>query len=86
MKLVMYIGNDFIDAIPLEQSFIVFPGYVSHFVKALIKKHEMLILESVLEPGFLLDGYEVKKQEQAISFNDHEVFIELGLMELAVAI
>ena len=86
MELVMYIGNDFIDAIPLEQSFIVFPGYVSYFVKKLRKKHEMLYFESMLEPEFLLDGFEIKKKEHAMSSVYPKVFMELSLAEFGLAV
>lgn len=86
MELAMYIGNDFIDAIPLGQSFIVFPGYVGHFVKLLRSKHEALILEYELEPEFLLVNIAIKKQEPVLSCSALGVFRELNLSELKLAI
>jgi hypothetical protein len=54
MKLLMYLENDCIDAVALEPAFIVFPGYVGHFVRTLKRKHEHLLLQFNCEPEFLL--------------------------------
>jgi hypothetical protein len=69
MELVMYIANDCIDAITIEQSFIVFPGYVGHFVRLLKRKHEGLLCGMNGEPEFLLQDIRVWELQQLIEMN-----------------
>jgi hypothetical protein len=66
MELTMFIGNDFIDSVSIEQNLITFPGYVGHFARLLRKRNQSLLLEEHMEPEFLLRGITVLKTSQII--------------------
>ena len=50
MKLMMYIGNDLIEAISLEEARIPKPGYVGQFKRNLKIKHRDLIQQNSKNP------------------------------------
>lgn len=54
MNLMMYIGNDLIESIPLELGRISKPGYLGSFKRALKVKHNDLILQHGAKPEFLV--------------------------------
>jgi hypothetical protein len=54
MKLMMYIGNDLIEAIPLDEARIPVPGYVGSIKRCLKMKYRELILEYANPPEFLV--------------------------------
>ena len=54
MKLMMYIGNDLIEAIQLEVDKIRIPGYVGHFKRNLKIKYRELISQYSDPPDFLV--------------------------------
>lgn len=54
MQLMMYIGNDLIEAIPLEVGRIPKPGYVGQFKRNLKVKHRDLIRKCKTPPEFLV--------------------------------
>ena len=54
MKLMMYIGNDFIEAINLDINRISKPGYVGQFKRNLKIKYRNLIEERNNKPDFLV--------------------------------
>ncbi|MEO5947022.1 MAG: hypothetical protein ABIP79_09410 [Chitinophagaceae bacterium] len=54
MKLMMYIGNDFIEAINLDIERISKPGYVGQFKRNLKIKHKELIEEKNDKLDFLV--------------------------------
>jgi hypothetical protein len=54
MQLMMYIGNDLIEAIPLEDDRISKPGYLGSFKRWLKDKHGELILQFPEPPQFLV--------------------------------
>ena len=54
MKLMMYIGNDLIEAIPLQQENLRQPGYLGKFKRNLKIKHSELINQSPQPPEFLV--------------------------------
>ncbi len=54
MQLMMYIGNDLIEAIPLEEARIPKPGYVGQFKRNLKIKHRDLIRKCKNPPEFLV--------------------------------
>ncbi|MBP9102744.1 MAG: hypothetical protein KBF82_02680 [Chitinophagaceae bacterium] len=54
MKLMMYIGNDFIEAINLDMNRISKPGYLGQFKRNLKSKHRELIEEKNNKPDFLV--------------------------------
>ena len=54
MKLMMYIGNDLIESIPLETERISKPGYVGKFKRLLKVKYSELIRQYPEKPEFLI--------------------------------
>lgn len=54
MQLMMYIGNDLIEAIPLENEKIPKPGYVGQFKRNLKIKYRELIRKYSNPPEFLV--------------------------------
>ncbi len=54
MKLMMYIGNDLIEAIQLEDDKIRIPGYIGDFKRNLKIKYQELISQHSNPPDFLV--------------------------------
>lgn len=54
MQLMMYIGNDLIDAVPLDSNNIPKPGYLGSFKRSLKQKYRELILQYPDPPEFLV--------------------------------
>jgi len=54
MQLMMYIGNDLIEAVPLDPERIPRPGYLGSFKRCLKVKYSELISQSVTRPDFLV--------------------------------
>ena len=54
MKLMMYIGNDLIEEIQLEDEKIRIPGYVGHFKRYLKIKYQEMISHFSTPPDFLV--------------------------------
>src|SRR5687767_9053442 len=54
MNLMMYIGNDLIESIPLELERISSPGYVGNFKRKLKIKYNELIQQYPDKPEFLV--------------------------------
>ncbi len=54
MKLMMYIGNDLIESIPLDLEKIPKPGYVGSFKRNLKTKYRELIMQFPEPPEFLV--------------------------------
>ena len=54
MQLMMYIGNDLIEAIPLDDKNIQKPGYVGKFKRMLKMKYNELIRQYANPPEFLV--------------------------------
>lgn len=54
MQLMMYIGNDLIESIPLRQDRIPQPGYLGQFKRYMKEKYAELIRESAARPEFLV--------------------------------
>lgn len=54
MQLMMYIGNDLIESVPLETARISKPGYVGHFKRILKLKYQELIEQRAEKPEFLV--------------------------------
>ena len=51
---MMYIGNDLIEAIPLQQESLRQPGYLGKFKRNLKIKYSELISQSPVAPEFLV--------------------------------
>ena len=51
---MMYIGNDLIEAVPLQQENLRLPGYLGKFKRNLKIKYSELISQSPVPPDFLV--------------------------------
>ena len=66
MKLMMYIGNDLIEAVSLDPQLVPKPGYLGNIKRHLKEKYQSLIAESAELPEFLVIGSApVNKQHDA---------------------
>ena len=54
MKLMMYLGNDLIEAIPLQKEALHQPGYLGKFKRSLKMKYRELIGQFPEPPEFLV--------------------------------
>ncbi|HEY1869620.1 MAG TPA: hypothetical protein VGG71_01110 [Chitinophagaceae bacterium] len=54
MQLMMYIGNDLIEAVPLQKEGLRQPGYLGKFKRSLKMKYNELINQSPQPPDFLV--------------------------------
>jgi hypothetical protein len=54
MKLMMYLGNDLIEAVPLDQERIPKPGYLGSFKRSLKEKYKEMIMQFSEPPEFLV--------------------------------
>lgn len=54
MQLMMYIGNDLIEAVPVDKERIPKPGYLGSFKRCLKIKHSELIRQYAQPPDFLV--------------------------------
>ena len=54
MKLMMYIGNDLIEAISLNDQDVRIPGYLGKFKRSLKLKYRELIQQTPEPPEFLV--------------------------------
>jgi len=54
MKLMMYLGNDLIEAVPLDQERIPKPGYLGSFKRSLKEKYKEMIIQFSEPPEFLV--------------------------------
>ena len=54
MQLMMYIGNDLIEAVKLNEELVSKPGYLGKFKRMLKEKYADLIRESEVRPDFLV--------------------------------
>ncbi len=54
MQLMMYIGNDLIECVTLEEERIPIPGYLGQFKRTLKTKYQELIRQYATPPEFLV--------------------------------
>ena len=54
MELVMYLGNDLIEGIKLNNTLLSKPGYLGNIKRYLKNKHQELVQQSGENPEFLL--------------------------------
>jgi hypothetical protein len=54
MQLMMYIGNDLIEAVPVDANKIAVPGYLGSFKRQLKQKYQVLLQEIPQHPEFLV--------------------------------
>jgi hypothetical protein len=72
MNLMMYIGNDLIESVPLDNGRISKPGYVGSIKRCLKIKHVELIQQSAERPEFLvIDNSPGTTQERKTAQRDY---------------
>ena len=54
MQLMMYIGNDLIESVPLDRERVPVPGYLGNIKRQLKEKYHEIIMESSERPDFLV--------------------------------
>jgi hypothetical protein len=54
MQLMMYLGNDLIESVTLDNERVPVPGYLGSFKRMLKTKYRELILQSKTAPDFLV--------------------------------
>lgn len=54
MQLMMYIGNDLIEAVQVNEELVSKPGYLGKFKRMLKEKYADMIRESETRPEFLV--------------------------------
>ncbi|MFT3934788.1 MAG: hypothetical protein QM726_14280 [Chitinophagaceae bacterium] len=54
MKLMMFLGNDLIESVPLDSERIPKPGYLGNFKRSLKEKYKELIAQFSDPPEFLV--------------------------------
>ena len=54
MQLMMYLGNDLIDSVPVNMYDLSKPGYLGRFKRQLKQRHIELIQEANQQPEFLV--------------------------------
>jgi hypothetical protein len=65
MKLMMYLGNDLVESVPLDLDRISKPGYLGTFKRNLKIKYRELIQQSPQPPEFLvIDPVPVARNEK----------------------
>ena len=70
MELMMYIGNDLIESIPLDQRRIQKPGYLGNFKRGLKAKYCELIKQATTPPDFLVINAIPKIQKDQYHFSN----------------
>ena len=63
MKLMMYIGNDLIEAVPLDHEQVPTPGYLGKIKRNLKEKYQVLIAESAEGPEFLVINSTIENKQ-----------------------
>ena len=66
MNLMMFIGNDLIEAIPLEDENIPKPGYLGSIKRSLKAKYRELIMQDTTPPEFLVINPQPQEVKSAL--------------------
>ncbi len=61
----MYLGNDLIEAVPLDQERIPKPGYLGSCKRHLKEKYHELIMQFAEPPQFLVINLQVQQKKAA---------------------
>lgn len=54
MTLMMFLGNDLIEAVPLDKANIPLPGYLGNLKRALKEKYRDTLLQAPQPPDFFI--------------------------------
>jgi hypothetical protein len=67
MELMMYLGNDLIESIPVNNNKLSEPGYLGAFKRQLKSKYYELITGSSTSPEFLIVNMQPSYQSHAMA-------------------
>ncbi len=62
MQLMMFLGNDLIEAIPINDKDLRIPGYLGKFKRRLKEKYSQLVQQKGQHPEFLVCNPELKPE------------------------
>ncbi|MEO7924729.1 MAG: hypothetical protein ABIR30_13690 [Chitinophagaceae bacterium] len=62
MQLMMYLGNDLIEAVPINTGDLRIPGYLGKFKRYLKVKYDDLLKQAGAQPEFLVFDPNVKPE------------------------
>lgn len=62
MQLMMYLGNDLIESVPINVQDLKIPGYLGKFKRTLKNKYDELLKAAAEPPEFLVFNPEVKPE------------------------
>lgn len=66
MQLMMYIGNDLIEAVALDREQVPKPGYLGKIKRHLKEKYQSTIAESPEPPEFLVIGTAMENHQSEV--------------------
>jgi hypothetical protein len=69
MKLMMYLGSDLIETVPLNFQLVTLPGYLGGFTRQLKEKHAVLIQNFSEEAEFLVVNLSRSATHKKMDFN-----------------
>ena len=69
MKLMMYLGNDLIEAVPVNVLDLRVPGYLGKFKRSLKLKYQQLLQQASEPPEFLVIDSSVPQQTAQVNIN-----------------
>ena len=65
MQLIMYLGNDMIESLPVNDRELSIPGYLGRFKRQLKQRHFQLIQETGAEPEYLVVPLQTAERKTA---------------------
>ena len=66
MKLMMFVGNDLIEAVTINPTDLRVPGYLGKFKRSLKSKYAELIQTSSADPEFLVSEREIPPPQKKL--------------------
>ncbi len=70
MKLMMYLGNDLIEAVPVNVLDLRVPGYLGKFKRSLKLKYQQLLQQASEPPEFLVIDPSIPQQTAQVKNNN----------------
>jgi len=67
MTLMMYLGNDLIESVPVSVERLSQPGYLGSYKRLLKQKYGLLLQQTTAEPEFLVINLNPIKEAFAVS-------------------
>jgi hypothetical protein len=79
MQLMMYIGNDMIESVPVDSLRLSIPGYLGSFKRQLKQKHQALLQETPEQPEFLVVNLAPVTPQVAASVMQNSTAVTAGV-------